>query len=331
MKRRIIWAALLIATFVFFFFFSPYVVRKNPVAGGIGGFACAFFLVQLIADFRSFRNVAERMPNLAWTKRCLIWVIPAFVFIFTFTVHDTTLDNQELKKYGVLVDGTINDGKTVVTKRRNSSSSESSVEVTYYDKQGKAWTRNVSVPASEFSEATKGQHVKLVYSSEHPELIKPLISEAAMQEFTGAVYRDITLEDLNKIRSVPVDSVEAALNGINLLWERQPEEKVWVNERKKMLMEIEENGCTALLIPSSDGQHVLQSLDKNGFTPVNAQQQAGVKPADLKEGEDDVIYKNGDLLLLVGKRDLNVHGEGTEKYHDMLYFGLINAKDAHLR
>jgi len=301
MNRRLIWGALLLLTFLIFYAWLPadlYLASKF-FFGLIGGVICTFFLVQLIADFKDMDEArAWNKGQLKdWYYKLLFAVIPVGIgLIITFAMHYSTLADNELKEYGVRVPGTVIDGYY----KKSSKTSEYALTVGFYNKKGKYIRQQTEVGSSQYDLAGKGQHVELIYSSKHPSLIKILLGEDVIEEFTGIKSREITLDDMSKLLESSRDSILPLLNKISYHWTKAEDSSSYVNDARHLYITAEPHYRVTYVSTGSEYMDILLNLDTLGFkqdTTISKKLEAG-------ESEKDIQYyvKDGVKLILQYKQ-----------------------------
>jgi hypothetical protein len=234
-KRRIIWGTLLVFSFLLFYYWMP--VRISVVApiitGMLGGLFILFFSVQLVADFRSWKELTTKNKSQQnWRHKFTpLLGIPAFAVAILFIIRFDADKNAQLKKDGIIVTGTIVDGSSL-TVRRNSIYD---VKVQFYTQEGQTITTTQHLSKEEFSNFHKAQQVELVYSRKIPAVVQLLVSDSDVEALTGIKNRDLTIRDLKQLVSMAVDSMGNYLNTVSYRWKRQ--DSMWINERKHLAIE----------------------------------------------------------------------------------------------
>lgn len=295
MNRRIIWGGLLLLTFLVFYSWMPadvYLASKFFI-GLVGGVLCGIFLVQLIADFKDMDEArAWNKGQLKdWYYKLLFAVLPVTIgLIITFAMHYDTLGDNELKEFGVRVQGTVLDGYY----KKSSKTSEYALTVGFYNKKGKYIRQQTEVSSSQYDKAGKGQHVEVIYSSKHPSLIKILLSDDVIEEFTGVKSRSIKLDDITKLLDLSRDSILPALNKISYRWTKAEDSTSYVNDNRQLYLTADPHFRITYVATGHEYSDLLLTLADSGFK----QDTTRTKTEGETENKMEVFTKN-DLKLIL--------------------------------
>jgi hypothetical protein len=272
MIRRIIWALLLVLTFLFFYYWLPAsVYSQMPLFFAlIAAFLLLFFSTQVIGDFRSWTEVTADKDDLNWRHNfSRLLILPALASVFLFVQYysiDKPDEPDELNKYGVKTTGTI-----VTGIGRTNSRGDGSFDVTvqFYTKEGKLQTVTTPVDKDKFGLLHVDQEVNLIYSKIHPSRIKLMVNDYEVEQITGIRDRNLDLKDLTTLLTLKQDSVGFYLNTISYKWNKR--NSGWFNERKNEFVKIfaGENSVTYV---SNEALQFPQLLRKNNFRYVDSTQ-----------------------------------------------------------
>ncbi|HJT74241.1 MAG TPA: DUF3592 domain-containing protein, partial [Chitinophaga sp.] len=258
--------------------------------GLVGGAITAIFFVQMFADFRSWDELNSKLPehNQWYHKVAAIAIVLAVVLGVVFSVHYSTLEDNEIKEYGVRVPGTIISG---YSKSSRKGGTTYNLSVSFYTKKGKYISVNRDVDGGQYDKASVGQHVEIMYSKKHPTLVKILLGEDVVEEFTGFKSRDITVSDLSKILTMRKDSILQSLNQVSYRWELQPHEtNTWVNNDKDLAVFIQNDEVTY-----AEKTGHFEAFKKNAIS-------SGFKPVlDTDSAEIHLFEKDSLVLMLQTK------------------------------
>ncbi|TWV99144.1 DUF3592 domain-containing protein [Chitinophaga pinensis] len=309
MKRRITWGILLLLTFLTFYYWMPAdMYLYMPVFLGIvGGLLCFVFLVQLFADFQDIDEIKEwdRTPKYWYHNIAFLFIPGAIALIVIFSMHYTKLENKELKQFGETVPATIVDGYY----KSSSKSSSYKLTISYITKKGKPVRVQKEVSSEQYHAASKGQHVEVIYSTKHPSLVKILLGEEMIKEFTGISSRNVNLKDMSDILDMSGDSVLNTLNKISYRWSIADDDKSsYVNEHKDLYMSVTPHGSVTYVSLGENMRTMLQEIKNSGFKQDSAS--ANVN----KETEDDGmfrLYTKGDLKLVVRTKALEMDNSSS--------------------
>ncbi|SFO44557.1 Protein of unknown function [Chitinophaga sp. YR627] len=304
MKRRITWGVLLLITFLTFYYWMPAdMYLYMPVFLGIaGGLLCFLFLVQLFADFQDIDEIKEwdRTPKYWYHKITFLFIPGAIALMVIFSLHYTALENKELKQFGETVPATIVDGYY----RSSSKSSSYKLTISYITKKGKPVRTQKEVSSEQYKAASKGQHVEVIYSTKHPSLVKILLGEEMIREFTGISSRNINLTDMSQILDMSGDTILYTLNKISYRWIVADDDKSsYVNEHKDLYMTVTPHESVTYVSLGENMRKMLQEIKSSGFKQDSAT--AKVE----SEGEEDGmfrLYTKGDLKLVVRTKALEM-------------------------
>ena len=267
-KRKAFWLSGVIATFVLFYYLIPNsIYNLSPIIiSVIGAVIWAFFLIQTIGDFKSykdFNNPESGEKTLA--HKIAPWaVFPAVVMVFVFAMNFSSNEREELLAHGKKVTGKIIDGSSYTSRRGGTYD----VTVTFKTDEGKLITVEESVGEDEFKSFYKGQEVELIYSVKNPSLIELLTNNSTIETYAGVKDREINPKDLMKLVTFSPDSVGPVLNKINYQWTYEKEDNIWINERKNLLIKVEPNQMVNYLT-SIDAFHTFpMELKKQEFEEI---------------------------------------------------------------
>lgn len=300
MKRRIIWGVLLLLTFLTWYTWMPAdMYLFMPVFLAIvGGILCFIFMAQTFADFTDIEEITQwdRHPKQWYHNMAFVCIPVAIMLMIIFGMHYTKLENEELKQFGERVPATIVDGYY----RKSSKSSTYKLTISYYTKQGKHVRTQKDVESTQYESASKGQHVEVIYSTKHPSLVKILLGDEMVEEFTGIKSRNLTLEDMSKILNMPGDSILPALNKISYRWTTADDDSTtYMNENKKVFFSAEPRVRVTYVAMRDGFVSMMDDINNSGFKKEST---------DTTARENQIgtlsIYTKGDLKLVVHKKQL---------------------------
>jgi hypothetical protein len=307
MKRRIIWGVLLLLTFLIFYAWMPagMYLQMPILLAIIGGIVCFFFLVQVFADFREFEEVAQwDKYRKEWYHNMSFVCIPVgIVLMIVFGMHYSKLEDEELKQFGETVPATIVDGYS----RSSSKSSTYKLTVSYYTKKGKHVRRQQDVSSAQYNDASKGQHVEVIYSTKHPSLMKILLGDKIIQEFTGVKSRKLNLADMTRLLDLPGDSILPALNKISYRWiPAEDDSASYINENKELYLTAHPRTRITYVATGEDVFSFSKDLKASGFKQDST--------SNAGEGEEKAVrlYAKDNILLMVQTKTLEKHVDRSD-------------------
>lgn len=216
----------------------------------------------------------------------------AIVLMVIFGMHYNKLENEELRQFGERVPATIVDGYY----RKSSKSSTYKLTVSYYTKKGKHVRTQKEVTSTQYDNASKGQHVEVIYSTKHPSLMKILLGDDMIEELTGIKSRKLTLNDMTKILEMPGDSILPALNKISYRWTMSDDDSSsFVNENKKAFFSAAPHSRVTYVAMGEDLMSMAADIRKSGFTRDTT---------SSKEDTGMALYSKGDLQLVVHTKEI---------------------------
>ncbi|MCF6404439.1 DUF3592 domain-containing protein [Chitinophaga filiformis] len=295
MKRRIIWGALFLLTFLTWYAWMPAGLYLNmPVfLAIIGGILSFIFLAQTFADFTDMDEITQwdRYPKQWYHNMTFVSIPVAIVLIVVFAMHYGKLENEELKQFGETVPATIVDGYY----RKSSKSSTYKLTISYYTKQGKHVRTQKEVDSDQYEHASKGQHVEVIYSIKHPSLVKILLGDEMVEELTGIKSRKLTLKDMTQMLDMPGDSILPALNKISYRWVTTDDDSsTYVNESRKAFFTADPRVRVTYVAMGEDFMSMASDIRSSGF-----RKEASDTTSHEKEEGGMSIYTKGDLKLVV--------------------------------
>lgn len=299
MNRRIIWGILFVFSFLLFFSWLPVGVFMSSHAffGGIGAVLTGFFLIQLFGDFRSWEEANSKDASHEWYHKFALFggIFIAIVLFITFSMHYSTLEDNEIKKYGERVPATITSGYSKTSRK----SSSYSLTVSFTTKKGKAMSVKRDVDRSQYDKAGIGQHVEVLYSKKHPTLVKILLGEDVIEEFTGLKSRDVTINDMCKLFTMRKDSILPTLNTVSYFWSPAPDEtNMWVNNNRRLMVFIE---------PDVRIVYAEMAGDYDGFKKSVLSQ--GFKALSNEEDNKVHLFEKDSLILEVEMKEVEITRE----------------------
>jgi len=301
MKRRIIWGALLLLTFLIWYIWMPaglYISMPIFVAI-IGGILCFIFMAQTFADFTDMDEITQwdRYPKQWYHNMAFVCIPAAIALIVVFAMHYGTLENEELRKFGERVPATIVDGYY----RKSSKSSTYKLTISYYTKNGTHVRTQKEVGSDQYDLASKGQHVEVIYSTKHPSLVKILLGDEMVEELTGIKSRQLTIKDMSQILEMPGDSILPALNKISYRWIMADDDSsTYVNENKKLFFSVDPRvRVTYVVMGTENFLRLGADIRSSGF-----KEDASDTTSSDKETGKLHIYTKGDLKLVAHTKQI---------------------------
>ncbi|PSL19907.1 DUF3592 domain-containing protein [Chitinophaga ginsengisoli] len=300
MKRRIIWGALLLLTFLIWYIWMPagLYIHMPVFVAIIGGILCFIFMAQTFADFTDMDEITQwdRYPKQWYHNMTFVCIPAAIVLIIVFAMHYGKLENEELRQFGQIVPATIVDGYY----KKSSKSSTYKLTISYYTKDGKQVRTQKEVGSDQYDLASKGQHVEVVYSSKHPNLVKILLGDEMVEELTGMKSRQLTVKDMSQILAMPGDSILPALNKISYRWITADDDSTtYVNENKKLFFSAQPRVRVTYVAMGENLRSMMQDIRNSGF-----QKDASDTTSHDKEEGGLSLYTKGDLKLVVHKKEI---------------------------
>jgi hypothetical protein len=300
MKRRIIWGALFLLTFLTWYTWMPagLYISMPIFLAIIGGILCFIFLAQTFADFTDMDEITQwdRHPKQWYHNMAFVCIPAAIVLIIVFAMHYGTLENEELRQFGERVPATIVDGYY----KESSKSSTYKLTVSYYTKSGKHVRTQKEVGRDQYNLASKGQHVEVVYSTKHPTLVKILLGDEMVEKLTGIKSRQLTVKDMSQILEMSGDSILPALNKISYHWIMADDDSsTYVNENKKLFFSAEPRVRVTYVAMGENLRSMMQDIRNSGF-----EKDASDTTSHNKEEGGLSLYTKGNLKLLVHKKEI---------------------------
>ncbi|SHN09130.1 DUF3592 domain-containing protein [Chitinophaga sp. CF418] len=308
MKRRIIWGVLLLLTFLIWYTWMPAgLYLSMPVLLAIiGGILCFIFMAQTFADFTDMDEITQwdRYPKQWYHNMTFVCIPVAIVLIIVFAMHYGKLENEELKQFGERVPATIVDGYY----RKSSKSSTYKLTISYYTKAGKQVRTQKDVDSDQYEKASKGQQVEVIYSTKHPSLVKILLGDEMVEEFTGIKSRNLTIKDMSRILEMPGDSILPALNKISYRWTMADDDSsTYMNESKKVFFSAEPRVRVTYVAMREGFMSMLEDIRNSGF-----KKEATDTTAHDNQTGSLSIYTKGDLKLVVHTKELEREVDQTD-------------------
>ncbi|MFK7787601.1 MAG: DUF3592 domain-containing protein [Crocinitomicaceae bacterium] len=167
--------------------------------------------------------------------------IPAVIFSFIFSSVLERGEDNLLKETQVEAEGVIVAGSSNTIGIRRGDINFSSVSVEFYTKEGERILATEDISEYEFKDYRKGQKVKLIYSSEDPQIIELLTSKSAIRKFKDSEERDIKARDLLVLIDANDTDVLSLLNKISYGWSYDQSTRSYKNDSKGMLLRKEPN------------------------------------------------------------------------------------------
>jgi hypothetical protein len=189
-KRVIIWLAIAVAAFLFFYNVIPvpllasgswffYLLGAAIVGGSI--FMAFKPAVQNQEDINNYKTAS------GFEKLAIFGGVFGFIgTLFSVMIHSDTRKDNYILKNAVFAIGTIKDGESVTTKRRGSSSTSYEIQVFFNDKTGAVQQESLSVGSDVWDNVAKDMQVGVVYADGHPSLAKILIKPEDIKKYTTA-------------------------------------------------------------------------------------------------------------------------------------------------
>ncbi len=234
-----IFLALTIAIFILFVFIVPRynIYNSSNFYAAIGTLLFVIFAIMTIVyksrtSEESVELQADDKLKTDYGVLGLLALIPTVILLFLLIWRYSHTEDAILKETQVHTTGIITSG--ISTSSRSYSSSTVIVEFTTLE--GKKMSIKEEVGSGEFRTFYKGQRVNMIYSSRFPSIIELLTNKAEIRDFTGAVERDISPQDLMAILKDELLLTEASLNKISYGWKFDEKASAWGNESKKQYL-----------------------------------------------------------------------------------------------
>ncbi|MBW8687515.1 hypothetical protein [Chitinophaga rhizophila] len=151
MKPKVYWGLAFLLIFVTFYILMPadIYLHIRVLTAITGSLLCFICLTQLLPKLR-FISIPLSVLMAAW-----------------FYVRYSALEDAELKEYGEIVPATVLD---VYSHHNAKSGASYKLFLAYYRKNGEIIREEMYVSPEEFAATGKGQQIRLIYSTKHPEL-----------------------------------------------------------------------------------------------------------------------------------------------------------------
>jgi hypothetical protein len=242
--RRKIWAVLTLFVVALFTVIIPLDVydHHTTLFTFLSGGLLLITLGQTIGDFDSvyelFEKDVDKTDQPAGKKMAPFAIIPAIIFGFGLIFYNGGRKDDELKEYGVLTKGSVQNGSSTTTTRRFQSNTSYDIIFLYQDSTGKKQQFEQSVSGSEFNDAYIGQEVDIVYSKKHPALARAILSLDELAKYKTIADHPIEVQQLIAIlESHQSDTIVNFLNGISYQWAAAGE-GVYSNEKRNLAIKV---------------------------------------------------------------------------------------------
>lgn len=266
--RKIIWISLTVITVLVFLFVIPNSVYNIApfILSFVGGALFLFFIIQSVADFKSFEEFNKPIENEPKKLRFLpLYFIGSLALVLCFYLNFKNSEENELLKYGVKVKGTVIDGKAYTSRRGGTYD----IKIRFLTRSGNLIVVNEDVGKSEFNDYYVGQKVDLIYSKKNPELIELLTTDENIKKYIQSEERPLNFNDLVKLFDVIDVEKEDYLNKIQAGWLKQDYQNFWINERKQTgIKKADSKNITLIYLKSVDGLHFEKEFKKNGLVKI---------------------------------------------------------------
>jgi hypothetical protein len=270
--RRIVWSTLAAFTFILFYAWVP--VRTYNAApllvAALGGVLFTLFIFQALGDFTSIYELVEynnsQEPETDEKRKLSFYAfIPGIIVILVFYMHFGSREEDALKADGVKVAARIIDGYS--KKSRRTSTYE--VTVFFQTVEGKSMTVKEEVTEDEFQRFHEGKIVEIIYSKKNPAMIELLTDDKAVKSYIGSQERDIKIQDLIMLLSVPELTLGDTLNTICYGWLYSKQEKVWMNERRNIaIYRVDSNTVRCLTLGQEYYSRFPKELEGMGYSKL---------------------------------------------------------------
>lgn len=204
----------------------------------IEAFFCAAFLFMGLVGIRSFNDIPfvteEEYPELTSTLNMVIPIVVLLAISFAIIVNSDKRIDTWLQEKGVITTAKIRDGFRVTTQSRRGSSTTSKIQITFRLANNKLFNASSDVSDDVYNNLSRGQGVDIIYLPQNPSIFKVIIGDENATKFAGITNRNLNFQDLEKVLSLPVDSVRNYLNTISVYWTttRKNKNYYYANESK---------------------------------------------------------------------------------------------------
>jgi hypothetical protein len=296
MKKSILWASIALAFLVvgcivdITFYYDSYIFLT--IACGVG---VAFFTFMAVCNFDSIMDLytmndpsyteeyekAQKYAGSGFVLAALAFLASSFILV-TYNNHR---EEKAFANEGVMVTGTIVNGRETVTttKKLGSSTNSSSfdIEIQFKTTEGKVEKITKNVSSQEFQNAYQGQPVALIYYKPQPSMVKLLMQSQDLKKYKKIDDRGISTADIEKIWNMPIDSIKPeVLDKIALDWQyvKTNEYEGFENKSKKEAIVIQKG----TIIYVTEGVH---NRDFRAFLKPLVIEKETELPATLFESE----------------------------------------------
>lgn len=224
--------------------------------------ALALSLSAWLLKDRELTNAQEKQFKI------VVWVA-SIVFLLGFG-YFLSHDSKEKVMAALNEDGVYATG-TLLTGRSDHSlkTDDKFILVNFYDGNRKKQEAQIYVNDSVFSTFLKGQKIPLIYHSEHPELVKMLLTNEDLSRYSGFKNRPLTLTDMMKMVDLkPGKQIQNYLNGVNLQWRILPgyyEDNYRYFNELKLLLVASQDGIIRYMHNEFNPALFNSELKKYGF------------------------------------------------------------------
>lgn len=242
--RRKIWAGLTLFVIALFTVIMPvHIYDQYPIMFAfLGGGLLLVTLGQTLGDFDSvyelFEKDVDKTNEPVGRKIAPFAIIPGIIFSIVLIFYNGGRKEDELKAFGVLTKGTVQNGSSTTTTRRFQSNTSYDIYFLYQDSTGAKHQFEQSVNGSEFSNAYVGQEVDIVYSRKNPGLAKAILGLSELEKYMKIADGKIEVQQLIAIlESHQPDTIVNFLNSINYQWTSSGS-GVYSNEKRDLAIKV---------------------------------------------------------------------------------------------
>ncbi|HTF81414.1 MAG TPA: DUF3592 domain-containing protein [Cytophagales bacterium] len=286
-RNRVISSILFVGIFVLFMWGIPVGLynRNEFLFSVVGGILCFLLIGQALAEFRSLYELLESEEHVQVSKARQLApfaIVPGFILIFVFLMHNAARAEQVLKNEGLVTKGKVEDGRSTSTTRRFRTNTTYKLEYSYTDTHKITYHGSASVNSSEFSEAYQGMSVDVVYWKKDPSVSKLLVQPHEIVTYKRILNRQLSYVDMLTIleHKLGEDSLLNYLNAINYEWLEG--EGFFVNERLGMAVKRIDSNQVAFIenMAAEEPVSFVQEMERDGYA----------KMTRISQGKERVAY-----------------------------------------
>lgn len=291
MKKFILYTLISIALIIISLFYIPIQIYDSyPIIISVIATICLG--VSLIGVVNKIQTQQLKFP-------LIIFISISLGIVFYIKYKDDR--KRELQEYGIVGEAQAVIGRTIESRKYGT---HNQLSIKYEDNNGKTFRHTIDIP--DLNKISSNVKIPIIYSSLHPQIIAPLLSDEDILTYTNKVPQPIELSDLKQIASIKSkDSINNYLKQKSILWSNSEnlipsDPQCWKYTGAEEYIIIQDS----LIVLKSENEALITAYEKelvdNGFINIGEESAVIENHTESKTSLQDLtVFQNNQILVRV--------------------------------